>query len=97
MIPPALRLRLSGWEQKRPAPNAIGALVNPRFCRRKSCRKQMHCPTGHSSPEDLATESKICNFFDSDGWHEGCLAGPAADEGPAAKPYSEVITTYVKH
>jgi hypothetical protein len=56
----------------------------------------MHSPTGHS-PEDLATESRICNFFDSDGWYEGCLAGPAADEGPAAKPYSEVITTYVKH
>jgi hypothetical protein len=44
-----------------------------------------------------ATESKACNFFDSDGWYEGCLTGPTADEGPAAKPYSEVITTYVKH
>jgi hypothetical protein len=43
-----------------------------------------------------ATESKACNFFDSDGWYEGCLAGQAADEGSAAKPYSEVITTYVK-
>ncbi len=43
-----------------------------------------------------ATESKACNFFDSDGWYDGCLAGQAADEGPAAKPYSEVITTYVK-
>lgn len=36
-------------------------------------------------------------FFDSDGWYNGCLAGRAADEGTAAKPYSEVITTYVKH
>jgi hypothetical protein len=43
-----------------------------------------------------ATESKACNFFDSDGWYEGCLASQATDEGPAANPYSEVITTYVK-
>jgi hypothetical protein len=43
-----------------------------------------------------ATESKACNFFDSDGWYDGCLASQAADEGPAANPYSEVITTYVK-
>jgi hypothetical protein len=42
-------------------------------------------------------EPQTCNFFDSDGWYNGCLAGRAADEGPAAKPYSEVITTYVKH
>lgn len=46
---------------------------------------------------DSATESKACNFFDSDGWYEGCLTGQATDEGSAAKPYSEVITTYVKH
>jgi len=45
---------------------------------------------------DSATASKACNFFDSDGWYEGCLAGQAADEGPVAKHYSEVITTYVK-
>jgi hypothetical protein len=43
-----------------------------------------------------ATESKACNFFDSDGWYEGCLASQATDEGPAANPYSEVVTTYVK-
>src|SRR5882762_3984240 len=43
------------------------------------------------------TESKACNFFDSDGWYEGCLAGHAAGEGEsAAKAYSEVITTYLK-
>ena len=41
-------------------------------------------------------EPKTCNFFDSNGWYNGCLAARAADEGPAAKPYSEVITTYVK-
>ena len=46
---------------------------------------------------DSATASKACNFFDSDGWYEGCLAGPAADDAAAAKPYSEVITTFVKH
>jgi hypothetical protein len=44
-----------------------------------------------------ATGPQACNFFDSDGWYEGCLAGQSADEGPAAKPYGEVITTYVKH
>jgi hypothetical protein len=42
-------------------------------------------------------EPEACNFFDSDGWYNGCLASRAGDEVPAAKPYSEVITTYVKH
>ncbi|MGA8620453.1 MAG: hypothetical protein WB660_18255 [Candidatus Sulfotelmatobacter sp.] len=49
-------------------------------------------------PTPGCTESKACNFFDSEGWYEVCLASPAADEGAAAaKDYSEVITTYLKH
>ena len=43
-----------------------------------------------------ATEPQACNFFDSDGGYDGCLAAKTADEGSTAKPYSEVITTYVK-
>ena len=74
-----------------------------RVCTEPDPNDPTHTKCGFNNAGDCdsytgpTAEPQTCNFFDSDGWYNGCLAGRAANEGPTAKPYSEVITTYVKH
>jgi hypothetical protein len=73
-----------------------------RVCTEPDANDSTHTKCGFNYAGDCdsytgsTAEPQACNFFDSDGWYNGCLAGRAVDERPAAKPYSEVITTYVK-